>query len=104
MILIRAMALALKPPLRALAREEAPGAEEPTRPVPQHHPFPFQLCRCEIFTADHLTLLASRSQSRSNPGLQNHRVTRRKRAPDYQRSRPPATKIHEAEKRTRTFL
>jgi len=45
MILIQAMALALKPPLRTLAREEAPGAEEPTRPVPQLHPFLLQLCR-----------------------------------------------------------
>ena len=44
MILILAMALALKPPLRSLAREKAPGAEGPTRPVPQLHPFPFQLC------------------------------------------------------------
>ena len=44
MILILAMALALKPPLRTLAREKAPGAEESTRPVPQLHPFPFQLC------------------------------------------------------------
>jgi len=45
MNLVQAMALALKPPLRTLAREEAPGAEQPTRPVPQLHPFPFQLCR-----------------------------------------------------------
>jgi hypothetical protein len=45
MILIQAMALALKPPLRFLAREKAPEAEQPTRPVPQLNPFLFQLCR-----------------------------------------------------------
>ena len=40
-ILIQAMALALKPPLRVLAREEAPGAEQPIRPVPQDYLFLF---------------------------------------------------------------
>jgi hypothetical protein len=98
--LIQALAaLALKPPLRALGWPSR--AEKSARPVPKHRPFQFR--RRWILTTDHHpTLLASPSRFRSNLGLQNRRVTQRRRALGYQCSRASA-EIHGAGKRTRTL-